>query len=161
MQAQHYQGSSSSLYLTPPQEHSSESLQTPTEESGGLAVTDAETALPRPTPVYESVQAEPDFSVADRAPEECWQKMMRKLPLYAEKWSTDGYDYYIQLRMEEKGPHCLGWGAFGAVLCDLYREATCLHAVRGRGVIRAAYTQMKERGCEKMCNVMKLVLLEL
>ena len=117
--------------------------------------------MPCPTPVYESVQAEPDFSVADRAPEECWQKMMRKLPLYAEKWSTDGYDYYIQLRMEEKGPHCLGWGAFGAVLCDLYREATCLHAVRGRGVIRAAYTQMKERGCEKMCNVMKLVLLEL
>ena len=117
--------------------------------------------MPYPIPVYESVQPELEFSVADRAPEEYWEKLMRKLPLYAEKWSSDGYDRYIQLCMERKGPRCLGWGAFGAVLCDLYREATCLHAVQGRGVIRTAYTLMKGRRCEKMCIVMELVLLEL
>ena len=86
---------------------------------------------------------------------------MKKLPIYVDKWARDGYDDYIRQCMVEKGPRCLGWAPFGAVLCDLYNTALQQSEDKGCGVIEAAYTLLREKGCTKMCNVMEVVLLEL
>ena len=139
-------------------------MQTPTEESERTQRTsanEAEAALKYPIRVSDAYE-ELDFSVANQSPDIYWDKLMKKLLVYAQKWArpSDGYDAYIQRYMEKKGPHCLGWGAFGAFMCDLYETAK-LHAVQGSGVIQAAYTLMRVHRCEKMCNVMRLVLLEM
>ena len=103
----------------------------------------------------------PDYLLTDRDPEIYWDILMRKLPHYVEQWARDGYDDYIKQCMVEKGPLCLGWAAFGAVLCDVYKTAVQRSQISNCGVIQAAYTLLRENKCTKMCNVMELVLLEL
>lgn len=169
LQAQQYQGSYPLPYPTPPQDYSP--VQTPTEESGRnwcIAATEAEMELKYPTPVSEPeyqtrAQEEPDFFVADLNPDRYWQKLMEKLQNYAQKWACDfeDFDDCIQRWMAEVGPPCLGWNRFWAVMCKLYKDARQLSAVHGSGVIHTAYTLMRENHCKKMCNIMKLVLLEL
>ena len=156
LQAQLYGDYPPVPYPTPPQDHSP--VLTPTEESGTPRPTvDTETQLKFPTQVT-------DFSVADRNPDRYWQKLMGKLPSYVERWGRDvddlKFDDYIKLRMEEAGPPCLGCYRFWAVMCKLYADAKQQSALRGSGVIRTAYCLMRENDCEKMCNVMELVLLE-
>ena len=137
------------------------SLQTPTEESRGsqsAIATEIHVALKYPTPVSEAKLKEFNFFVADQTPDRYWSNLMRVLRSCEEKWSRDGFDDFIQLRMVEKGPALLGWCAFGAVMCDLYNTAS--QSQLG-GVIQAMYTLMKDKGCTKMCNVMEQVLMEL
>ena len=122
--------------------------------------------LKYPTPVTEyqiGVQEEPDFSVVDLNPDRFWQRLMEKLQDYAQKWARDfdDFDDYIQHWMAEVGPPCLGWLRFWAVMCKLYEKARKMSAMQGSGVIQAAYTLMRENHCEKMCTIMRLVLLEM
>ena len=160
LQAQLYGDYPPVPYPTPPQDRSpyatlppDSPVLTPTEESGTPRPTvDTETQLKFPTQVT-------DFSGADRYPDIYWQKLMSKLPSYVERWDRDlKFDDYIKLRMEEAGPPCLGCYRFWAVMCELHENAK--QQSGGSGVIRTAYCLMRENNCEKMCNVMRLVLLE-
>ena len=144
-------------------------MQTPIEESGipwRTVDTTTQNALKYPTPVSgpEHQTDELDFSVADRSPDRYWQKLMSKLKGYVERWGRDvddlKFDDYIKHCMEEAGPPCLGCYRFWAVMCKLYENVKQQSALRGSGVIRTAYCLMRENNCERMCNVMRLVLLD-
>ena len=153
-------------YETPPPDSP---VLTPTEESGipwPTVDTETQTALKFPTPVTEPDHhtEELDFSVADRSPDRYWKTLMSKLQVYVEiGWAHDvddlKFDYYIELCMEElEGPPGCGWDKFQAVMQTMYENAK--QQSGGSGVIRTAYCLMRENNCKKMCNVMRVVLLE-
>ena len=91
---------------------------------------------------------------------------MSKLKDFVEiSWAHDvgdlKFDYHIKVCMEElEGPPSRDWDRFQAVMRTLYENAKQQSALREYGVIRTAYCLMREYNCEKMCNVMKLVLLQ-